>query len=102
MRLLREILRTRSFPMRRLLPAVLLSLVSFAAFAKDRPGAVTLTLLHINDGESILLDAGKGLEEFGGASRFTTVVERLRTEAAAQSDGTLLVSAGDNYEPGPS
>ena len=30
---------------------------------------VTLTILHLNDNESQLLNAGKGFEDFGGAAR---------------------------------
>ncbi len=40
-----------------------------------------LTLLHNNDGESQLINAGAGLEDFGGIARFATVVENLKLEA---------------------
>jgi 5'-nucleotidase len=47
----------------------------------SRGGPLELTVLHANDGESKLIDAGVGLEQFGGAARFKTVVDRLEDEA---------------------
>jgi 5'-nucleotidase len=66
--------------------------------------AFWLTLLHNNDGESQLIDAGEGLEDFGGVARFATVVQNLRKEAlrtAGGRRGVLMVSSGDNYLAGP-
>lgn len=61
-----------------------------------------LTVLHNNDGESQLVDAGTGLEEFGGAARFATVVANLRAQArTAPAGGSLLISSGDNFLAGP-
>ncbi len=61
-----------------------------------------LTVLHNNDGESQLIDAGSGLEDFGGAARFATVVANLRAQArTAPAGGSLLISAGDNFLAGP-
>jgi len=60
---------------------------------------VTLTILHLNDGESKLLHAGKGIEDFGGAARSVTVVKNLRS--AATTDAVLTLSSGDNYLAGP-
>ncbi len=61
-----------------------------------------LTILHNNDGESQLVDAGTGLEDFGGVARFATVVQNLRASApTAPNGGSLLISAGDNYLAGP-
>lgn len=61
-----------------------------------------LTVLHNNDGESQLIDAGTGLEDFGGAARFATVVANLRDQArTAPAGGSLLISAGDNFLAGP-
>ena len=60
-----------------------------------------LTVLHHNDGESDLIDAGTGLEDFGGVARFATLARRLREEAAGRTSGSILVSAGDNFLPGP-
>lgn len=64
----------------------------------------TLTILHNNDAESQLIDAGSGLEDFGGVARFATVVSQLRAQAAAGSGtnhGAVLVSSGDNFLAGP-
>lgn len=61
-----------------------------------------LTVLHNNDGESQLIDAGTGLEDFGGAARFATVVANLRDQArTTPAGGSLLISAGDNFLAGP-
>jgi len=60
---------------------------------------VTLTILHLNDNESQLLHAGKGIEDFGGAARVVTVVKNLR--AATATDVVLTLSSGDNFLAGP-
>jgi 5'-nucleotidase len=65
-----------------------------------------LTVLHNNDGESQLINAGSGLDAFGGAARFAT---RMLTEQArgmldrddCESTGILTVSSGDNFLAGP-
>lgn len=70
------------------------------AYAAD--AGFTLTLLHNNDGESKLLPATiAGFGEVGGVARFVTVVNRLKDEARATTDGVLLVSSGDNFLAGP-
>jgi len=70
-----------------------------------------LTVLHNNDGESQLIDAGSGLEDFGGAARFATLASNLKfgAEHGPRSDavqgggkrGVVMVSSGDNYLAGP-
>lgn len=65
-----------------------------------------LTLLHNNDAESQLINAGEGLEDFGGVARFATVVEDLSKAATRGRDGKskrgmLMVSSGDNFLAGP-
>lgn len=60
---------------------------------------VTLTILHLNDNESQLLNAGIGLEDFGGAARAVSVVKNLRS--AAKTDVVITVSSGDNFLIGP-
>ena len=66
------------------------------------PGeAFRLTILHHDNGNSKLINAGEGLEDFGGVARFATVVEQLRQEALADGRGVIMVSAGDNIRPGP-
>lgn len=75
----------------------------------DPPVPVTrLTLLHNNDGESQLIDAGGGNTDFGGAARFKTLVDQLRAEAttvvSADEEITpiaVTVSSGDNFLAGP-
>jgi 5'-nucleotidase len=82
-------------------------LCSPAAASEDARGLIGppdfwLTILHNNDGESQLIDAGTGLEDFGGAARFATVVQNLRAVArTAPAGGSLLISAGDNFLAGP-
>ena len=73
-----------------------------AATVADEPDdTFTLTILHNNDGESQLINAGTGLEDFGGVDRFATVVKRARAEARRTGDGSILVSSGDNFLAGP-
>jgi 5'-nucleotidase len=74
-------------------------------------GLFWLTLLHNNDGESQLINAGSGLEDFGGAARFTTVVRKARLEAKFAHGhghkksmcqmGVITLSSGDNFLAGP-
>jgi len=100
-----------------------LLLAPLASEAKPKTDVV-LHLLHHNDGESQLLDAGGGLEDFGGVDRFATQVKQLRREAffgagrgsagrgrpfsrfyrrlfAPGRSATILVSAGDSILAGP-
>ncbi|MEZ4519828.1 MAG: hypothetical protein R3C44_24365 [Chloroflexota bacterium] len=58
-----------------------------------------LTILHNNDGESQVINAGPELEDFGGAAVFTTVVNTLRD--SADTDGVVMISSGDNFLAGP-
>ena len=76
----------------------------------------SLSLLHFNDPESQLVHAGSLQNDpadaptdgfggpdnqfvnFGGAARFLTKLNTLRSEAA--TDGVLVISAGDNFLPG--
>lgn len=57
----------------------------------------SLTILHNNDGESNL----RGDDEFGGVARFKALVDELRTDAAADGRGVIMLSSGDNYLAGP-
>lgn len=75
----------------------------------DGDAAFTLTLLHGNDPESALLHASAD-PEFGGAARYTTLINQLREEESAgvgadadESDhrGVVTVNSGDLYLPGP-
>ena len=90
------------------LTASMMIAVAVEAPADARPTAkkakrqYTLTLLHNNDAESQLIDAGSGLEDFGGAARFATKVADLKASAAkGKRRGVLLVSSGDNFLAGP-
>ena len=65
------------------------------------PQAFRLTILHNNDGESQLINAGRGLEDFGGAARFAALVAKLRQEVIDSGSGVLVLSAGDNFRAGP-
>jgi 5'-nucleotidase len=60
----------------------------------------TLTILHSNDGESVLLPG----TQFGGVGRFARTVDELREVASSDCDpkcGVILVSSGDNFLAGP-
>jgi 5'-nucleotidase len=62
----------------------------------------TLTLLHNNDGESQVVNAGSGLEDFGGAARFKTVVDNLKVAVTpSATEDVMMVSSGDNFLAGP-
>ncbi len=59
----------------------------------------TLTVLHINDGESALLpDEDSG---FPGAARFVADLKELRGEVEAEGNLSVTISSGDNFLAGP-
>lgn len=67
-----------------------------------------LTILHNNDGESQVVNAGSGLEDFGGAARFKTLVDDLKWNAThgpwtqrGAKRGVVMLSSGDNFLAGP-
>jgi hypothetical protein len=67
-----------------LLSLLLTAVPSAAAMGPpDRPPKVDLwlTVLHKNDSESQLISLGAGLEDFGGAARFKSLVDNLEWEA---------------------
>jgi 2',3'-cyclic-nucleotide 2'-phosphodiesterase (5'-nucleotidase family) len=74
---------------------------------KDNPNRVAywLTVLHNNDGESRLIDAGGDLTDFGGVARFATKVDELRRAAGKLKQqgkkASVLISSGDNFLAGP-
>jgi 2',3'-cyclic-nucleotide 2'-phosphodiesterase (5'-nucleotidase family) len=74
---------------------------------KDNPNRVSywLTVLHNNDGESRLIDAGGELTDFGGVARFASKVDKLRHEAnrikGPGKKASVLISSGDNFLAGP-
>lgn len=86
------------------------SSVSAAPGSGPRPLDFWLTILHNNDGESQLIDAGDGVEDFGGAARFKTLVDQLKREALqgpipraepGGKRGVVMLSSGDNFLAGP-
>lgn len=70
---------------------------------KNDPNPIELTLIHFNDGESHLLNAGPGKENFGGIARFATVIKDIRRNADADVTGNacITLSSGDNFMAGP-
>jgi 5'-nucleotidase / UDP-sugar diphosphatase len=75
--------------------------VNLLASVEALPAAdFTLTVLHVNDGESALLpDADSG---FPGAARFVADMLALQDAASSGADaGAVTVSSGDNFLAGP-
>ena len=69
-------------------------------------GAFCLTVLHNNDGESQIFNAG-GLIEWGGIARFATLARQEQMAAMGTmpaecgSRGVITVTSGDNFLAGP-
>jgi len=92
---------------------VIFLLLSFSLFANDGEikhhqknnywGKKTfdLVVLHNNDAESQLINAGSGLEDFGGVARFKSLVDKLRYMAKRNHQRVLMLSSGDNFLAGP-
>lgn len=74
-----------------------------AAAPGEQAEGFTLTILHNNDGESQLINAGGDNTDFGGVARFATLVDNLRTEAVDGSgnNGVVMLSSGDNFLASP-
>jgi 5'-nucleotidase len=92
-----------------LLMSLVLTAAPDAAFAGGPRVDLWLTVLHNNDGESQLIHY-PGLEDFGGAARFKTLVDDLKWEAThgprypgqwGAKRGVMMVSSGDNFLAGP-
>jgi 2',3'-cyclic-nucleotide 2'-phosphodiesterase (5'-nucleotidase family) len=83
----------------RSLAVLLLAVLPSAGASAQEAGC--LVILHNNDAESQLLNAGRGLEDFGGAARFVTVVREQRDQAEAKGCAVLTLSSGDNFLAGP-
>ncbi|MEQ8577459.1 MAG: choice-of-anchor I family protein [Balneola sp.] len=64
------------------------------------PEPFTLTVLHNNDGESQLLNAGAGFENFGGVARFKTLTDQQKQDAWDAGNEVIMVSSGDNFLAG--
>lgn len=73
----------------------------FPIDSTDIRGGSVFTILHNNDAESQIIDAGSGEEEFGGAARFKTLVDNLKSEALNLGRPSLMLSSGDNFLAGP-
>lgn len=86
--------------MHKFLSSTILTSFAFGALTTTAT-AGSLTILHNNDGESQLVDAGSGLEQFGGAARFVTLVNQIRTQREGAGNAVLTLSSGDNILPGP-
>ncbi|MCP4212869.1 MAG: hypothetical protein GY764_15530, partial [Halieaceae bacterium] len=71
--------------------------------------ACELTILHNNDGESQLFNAGAGLEDYGGIARFASLALEQKLDSVLSANvmqaGTardwLMVTSGDNFLAGP-
>ncbi len=83
--------------------AALLVVAAPAALADPPDNYATadfqLTVLHNNDGESQLVNAGSGLEMYGGAARFNALVDNQR--ALPTNPNPIMLSSGDNFLAGP-
>jgi 5'-nucleotidase len=76
-----------------------------AAPAQTTTPDFTLSVLHSNDGETRLIDAGGSQTQYGGIARFATLVRTLRTQsrdcaATPTNRGAVLISSGDNFLAG--
>lgn len=87
---------------------LLLGLAGVAQASQQQKTDFWLTVLHNNDSESALVNAGPGLEDYGGVARFATLVERLKADATtgpiaahhSGKSGVVMISSGDNFLPG--
>ena len=81
----------------------ILGTVSCASTPRDGPAPgsenLDLVIFHNNDGESQLLHAGSGLENYGGIANFAAKLTALRAELPEGSEN-LFLSSGDNILPG--
>jgi 5'-nucleotidase len=87
---------------------MVLGVIGHAVGAKPERVHFWLTVLHNGDGESVLVNLGAGLEDFGGAARFKTVVDDLKLSATQGTPrhpgakrGVIMVSSGDSISAGP-
>ena len=83
-----------------ILKYVLVACLIFACFS-EAAAQYSITVLHNNDGESQVINAGAGLEDFGGVARFRTLVDSTRNFYQGLGHGVLTISSGDNFLAGP-
>jgi len=81
--------------------SVTLAVSASATSASKHGGAVTLTILHNNDGESSLdtstLKSGNTTYKYGGIAAFRTVFDREAASARAAGNAVFGVYAGDSF-----
>ena len=92
------------FYIKRTLPAVKTPVPTPVTPAAPAPKNFRLTLLHNNDGESKYV-VGDSIANYGGITRFKTVLDGLRADAAnadagGANKGTVFISSGDNFLAG--
>lgn len=79
---------------------LLLAMLAISLTAGSALANFTLTILHNNDGESKLSTLGTAQPNYGGAARFVTKVNELKTWATTNTDGYIMLSSGDNFLAG--
>ena len=79
----------------------LLFILTFPGIAGMTQNPVTLNIFHNNDGESQLINAGEGLENYGGVHRFKAKLDSLRNDANTNAWEHMMLSSGDNFLAGP-
>lgn len=62
---------------------------------------VTLNIFHNNDAESQLINAGSGVENYGGVHNFKGKLDIMRNTAAGNGWESIMLSSGDNFLAGP-
>src|SRR6185295_6241055 len=87
--------------------AILCALLSAAILTHAEQNRVDfwLTILHNDDAQSALINAGPGLEDFGGVARFAALVKKLKIDALRgpgihSKRGVVLLTPGDNIFAG--
>jgi 5'-nucleotidase len=86
----------------------LIALALGAAFAlpavadSGRDRTFELSVIHSNDGESRLINAGGSQSQYGGVARFATLVRDLRAQSrdCDARRGAVVISSGDNFLAG--
>jgi len=73
----------------------------YGIYAPLPTGAYTINILHNNDGESQLIDAGSGMEDYGGIARFVSLARDRQRMGHANHWGVITLSSGDNFLAGP-
>ena len=77
------------------LVSAMMASLALPAGAQEAGETFTLTILHNNDGESKLLpNEDRG---FPGVARFAALIKLMQAGAAAQSDGVITLTSGDNF-----